>query len=162
MIPFGQTLPKEVRMKPVRTMILIADDAVGRFLVNDGVGKGLAELAQLRAGDFPEDAVAYSDRPARASHGPSGQVRHSVEPRHSAEELARGTFARHLCQALDSHWRSADPQRLVIAAPAKMLGVIRSEIGEGPAGALHAELTKDLTGIPLHDLAPHFADVLAL
>lgn len=149
-------------MKPVRTMILIADDATARFLVNDGVGKGLAQLAQLHASDFPEDALAYSDRPNRGNHGPSGQIRHSAEPRHSVEELGRESFARHVCHALDSHWRSADPQRLVIAAPAKMLGIIRSEIGEAPAKALLAELSKDLTPIPLHDLAPHFADVLAL
>ena len=149
-------------MKPVRTLVLIADDRAARFLVNDGVGKGLREVTGLDARDFADSAGIPAGEIYRSSHGPTGRVRHAIDPRKTIEEQARQAFVGHVVAALNSHWTAEVPDRLVIAAPAKVLGLLRRRLAGAPARAVHAELSKDLVGLPLRDLAPHFADVLAL
>lgn len=149
-------------MKPVRTLILIADDRVARFLINDGVGKGLREHAGLSASAFPDAVVRPEGEIYQSSHGPSGQVRHGMDPRSSIEEQAREAFVAHVAAALEAHWRELTPERLILAAPAKVLGLLRRRLTGPQTRALHAELSKDLTGLPLRDLASHFGDVLAL
>jgi protein required for attachment to host cells len=149
-------------MKPVRTLVLIVDDRAARFLVNDGVGKGLREVASLDARDFPDAAGPAPGEIYRSAHGPTGQVRHGIDPRSTIEEQARLAFVGHVVAALDSRWTAEVPDRLVLAAPAKVLGLLRRRLAGAPARAVHAELSKDLVGLPLRDLAPHFAQVLAL
>jgi protein required for attachment to host cells len=150
-------------MKPVRTLILVADDVVARILVNDGVGKGLREVAGLSARQFPGDRPRQAGELYQSSHGASsGQVRHGIDPRTSVHEHARENFVRHVVEALDRQWRDLRPDRLIVAAPAKVLGVLRARLSGAPAQSIHAELGKDLTGVPLHDLGAHFEDVLAV
>ena len=52
-------------MKPDRTLVLMADDAEARFLINEGPGTGLKELAGLSTAQFPDLQIEYQDRPVR-------------------------------------------------------------------------------------------------
>lgn len=149
-------------MKPVRTLIVLADDAAARFLVNDGVGKGLREVAVLDVSQFPQDSLVYADRKGRSSGGGRVQGRHAVDPHTALEVQHRGRFAAHLIEALAEQWRSQAPDRLILAAPPKMLGDLRGRLPAGPAAALLTDLPKDLVNTPLADLPRHLAKVLAV
>ncbi len=149
-------------MKPVRTLVLVADDESARFLLNEGVGTGLREVAGLAASQFADTQIEFVDRPGRQTGGPGGVARHGFDPHDNVDEQGRMRFAHHLTEALDQEWGQAKPDRLIIAAPAKMLGVLRDRIKGAPAAALHADLAKDLVNVPVHDLAEHFKDVLSV
>ena len=149
-------------MKPKRTLILLADDRSARFLLNDGPGKGLRELASITTVDFDDTSIAYEDRPGRQTGGPGGVARHGFDAHETADELGRERFARHVAASLDRQWAKAAPDQLIVAAPPKMLGVLRSRVGSKLAEALLADLAKNLTGIPLNDLAVHFQDIVRL
>lgn len=145
-------------MKPVRTLVIVADDENARFVLNEGVGKGLSECAVLSVAQFAEDTITYDDRPGRGSGGAAG--RHGYEAGATADEMGRDRFARHLSEALEQEWRELSPDRLILVAPPKMLGVLRTKIGSGPRAAVSAELAKDLVKVPLADLAGHLESVL--
>ncbi|OYX41963.1 MAG: hypothetical protein B7Z02_13855 [Rhodobacterales bacterium 32-67-9] len=149
-------------MKPIRTLVVVAGEESARFFLNEGVGKGLRALCDLSARQFSDAKVDYSDRPGRQTGGPGGTARHGFDPHDSVDEQERARFARRVTEALDQEWAEARPDRLVVAAPAKMLGLLRGLIRGAPAAALHADLAKDLVNVPVHDLPGHFADVLPL
>jgi protein required for attachment to host cells len=149
-------------MKSTRTLILVADDETARFFVNDGVGKGLREIAGLTARQFADAKIAYMDAPGRSSAGPGGMAKHGFDPHATADEEGRANFAGYVLQALETEWTQAKPDQLVIAASPKMLGVLRPRLSGAPAKALLADLAKDLVNIPLPDLPKHFAKIIAL
>ncbi|MCV2868379.1 host attachment protein [Defluviimonas sp. WL0002] len=149
-------------MKPVRTMIVIADDALARFVLNEGLGKGLSESAVVSAHQFAEDQVGYGDRPGRSSAGPGGTAKHGFAPHQSADEEGRARFARRVAEALEQEWQGLNPDRLILVAAPKMLGSLRKEIGTVRRASLSAELPKDLVKVPLIELEAHLGVVLAL
>lgn len=146
-------------MKPIVTLVLLADDAAARILINEGIGKGLREHAVLSLTQFADAQVGYDDRPGRQTGSPAGAHRHGLDPHETADALSRARFARHLAEALDQEWAQLRPDRLIIAASPKMLGVLRDSIKGAPAAALHADLAKDLMQVTLRDLPGHFADI---
>lgn len=145
-------------MKPVRTLILIADDVTARFVVNEGVGKGLREECVLSVSQFAQDQVSFEDRPGRGSGGAGG--RHGYETGATADDMGRARFARHVSEALDQEWRALSPDRLILVAPPKMLGVLRGALGPEPRAALLADLAKDLVKVSLVELAGHLEPVI--
>ena len=149
-------------MKSVTTMIVIADDKVARFLLNEGVGKGLREVADMAASQFPEDTREFSDRPGRSTAGAGGAARHGVDAQTGLEQQHRSRFAAHVLQALDQAWTQCAPDRMILAAPPKMLGELRARLQGRPKAALMADVPKDLVNVPLPKMAAHFADLLAL
>lgn len=149
-------------MKPIRTLVLLADDETARFLLNEGVGKGLSELSELKAQEFGDTDVEYADRRGRQTGGANDMGRHGFEPSTSIEKQEREKFLSHVITRLESEWKKHGPDRFVLAAPAKTLGALRDRLSGAPAAALHGDLSKDLTKIPVRDLPRHFADILPM
>ncbi|MFO1174446.1 MAG: host attachment protein [Paracoccaceae bacterium] len=149
-------------MKPVRTLFLVAGEHDARFLLNDGVGKGLAEVAVLGISQFPEASAEYSDRPGRHSAAAGRMAVHGLDPHQTLDEQHRERFARRVAEALGQQWTAQGPDRLIMAAPPKMLGLLRDAIDGPAAAALLADLPKDLVRIPTHDLPSHFAELIAV
>lgn len=147
-------------MKPVTTLVLLASEAEARLLVNTGPGKGLRELAGLRAEDFPETDQGFSDAAGRQSAAP-GIARHGFEPRETAREARRGSFAALTVEALAEAWRKGGYDRIVIAAAPKLLGELRARMPADMAGAVMADLPKDLVKVALRSLPSHFSEVAA-
>lgn len=147
-------------MKPERTLVLLADDAEARFLVNDGPGKGLREVAVLALSQFADANIGYTDRPGRNTGGPAGAARHGIDPRETAEEQSRARFADYIADALDQEWPQVRADRLVVAASPKMLGVLRKALRGAPSAALAGDLAKDLIRIPAADLPRHFEGLI--
>lgn len=147
-------------MKAVRTLVLLADDREARFLVNEGVGKGLRQVGHLAGGDSEATAAGFADQRGRGQAAP-GAARHGMEPATTEEELRRDVFAARVVEEAAARWSADGYDRLMIAAPAKMLGELRARLPKPLAGAVAAELAKDLVHVPLKDLPGHFAEVAA-
>lgn len=146
-------------MKPIRTLVLVADDQTARFLLNEGIGKGLRELAGLSAAQFLDAKVEFDDRPGRQTGGPGNMARHGFDPGDKADEAGRSRFAGYVTEELDREWKRVKPDRLILAAAPKMLGELRSRLNGAPAAALHGDLAKDLVKVAARNLPDHFADI---
>ena len=146
-------------MKPVRTLVLVADDQTARFLINEGIGKGLKEVAGLSAAQFLDAQIEYDDRPGRQTGGPGGVARHGFDPGEKADAAGRSRFAGYVAEELAREWKRVKPDRLILAAAPKMLGELRSRLNGAPAAALHGDLAKDLVKVSAKDLPGHFADI---
>jgi protein required for attachment to host cells len=149
-------------MKPVRSLILIANDDMARFFVNEGVGKGMSEKLCISRAQFRAEAVGHDDRPGRAFGGPGGMARHAFDRRQDEDDLERERFAQHVVEALESEWRALAPDRLFVAAAPRMLGALRVRIPRAQAAAMTGELAKDLVPLPAAELPAHFEGLLAL
>lgn len=149
-------------MKPVVTLVLLANQYAARFFLNDGVGKGLREVLALSARQFPEIDNWYADRSGRGGVRPAsgGQVQ-SYDRRESEDEMIRARFARRILEALDKEWRGSGANRLILAAPAKMLGHLRDGLAADPKAALVGDMPKDLLKVEARDLPPYFKDMAA-
>jgi protein required for attachment to host cells len=145
-------------MRPDRTLVLMADDAEARFLINQGPGTGLTEHACLMADQFPDLAIGHEDRAGRHTGG--GSPGHSIDPRDTIEVQRRERFAQHVARALDQEWRQVRADRLVVAAPPKMLGILRKALSGPAAAALAGDLAKNLLNTPAIDLPKHFAGLV--
>lgn len=143
-------------MKAIRTFIIIANDGEARFLENSGVGRGVQELAVFDHVEGP----GYADFSGRSQGGP-GVARHGFERTTSEEEVARRDFAKFLLKEAAGRWKEGY-DRLLVAAPPKMLGVLRDNLDGPMAAGLSGDLDKDLTKIAVADLPEHFADLAAL
>lgn len=149
-------------MKPVKTWIVVADAARTRVFLNDGPGRGLSEIPEKsREEDLKETRDINSDKPGRAFDS-GGQGRHAMEPPTDPKRHAKARAAKDLaCMLADAHRKQAF-DRLILIAPPAMLGDLRGALPKMLEGALHGELSKDLTHADARELEGHLADMLAV
>ncbi|MFC2968146.1 host attachment protein [Acidimangrovimonas pyrenivorans] len=162
----GSRLPatdllQEGRMKPVRTMIVLANEKRFRLLMNEGVGKGLTEIEDRGREEFPEVETEFSDRPGRNTASDGGS-RHGFQPHETEREQIRDRFAARLVEEIAAAFDGEGADQLVIAAAPRMLGELRADLSEALRSKISAELDKDLLKIPLTELEAHLKDVLAV
>ena len=147
-------------MKPTKTWILVADGGRARILEVAGKGKVLRMISGSDAKlDNPPSHEQGRDRPARV-HELVGNVRHAVEPRHDPHRARETLFARQLGAMLGGYAARNDFDRLVLVAPAAMLGDLRRALQPQVLEKVVAEVDKDLTKIPTHNVLAHINDVL--
>lgn len=144
-------------MKPKRTFVILANEQEARFLQSEGPGKGLTELVALENGE----GVRYAERPGRSQAAP-GTGRHGFDRPTSEREQDRERFAAEVAKAAEARWAKGNYDRALMAAPPKMLGALRAEIGKELSDAMVADLPKDLLKIRVEDLPAHFEDVIIL
>lgn len=147
-------------IKSPKTWILIADSSRARILRHCGPGKG---LEAVDGHDFRSEQRKLrdilADRPGRV-HDSAGKSRHAMEPATDAVRQDETAFARSLAAVLAKALRRRQFDRLVLVAPPKALGDLRSELSAPVQAALIAEVNKDLTGVPNPDVANHLENVL--
>jgi len=149
-------------MKPVRTWIVVADGGQARFLLNEGPGKGLAPAIKQKAEEArkPTREVG-SDRPGRV-HDRFGPGRHTMVPRVDWHQFEKQKFAREMAAILDGAAEKRAFDRLVLVAPPKTLGTLRSAIRKNTAKLVTAEVPKDLTQVTVGELPDHLGNVIVL
>ncbi len=146
------------------TWILVAHDAGARVFENHGPGKGLELLETI---EHPEgrarDRDMVSDRPGRSFRKDSGDPRRASMSRNEGpHERAVSDFARALANKLRQARVQNRCGRLVLVAPPRFLGLLRSSL-DGPTtqlvvGSVH----KDLASAKEAELIEHLSKVIAI
>jgi protein required for attachment to host cells len=142
------------------TRVLVAHDAGARWFDARGPGKGLVQRGEV---DFEDGRRHHgeldADRPGSA--GRAGGGRHSYAPSRDAKDMACAHFAKELAADLAREFRAGDFARLVLVAPPRFLGVLKSALDPQLERALLATLAKDLPRASIDELitqlGPHVA-----
>jgi protein required for attachment to host cells len=145
-----------------KTYVLIADGVRARLFVVESGTAGLKPALgrELIGTNLPSREIG-SDRPGR-SVGSAGSGRHAMEPPTDPHRHAERAFAQEVAAVLEDARRRNDFQHLVVVAPPKALGDLRAEFSDALRDRVTAELHKDLTKVPIHDLPSHLAEVLGI
>lgn len=149
-------------MKHDRIWIVVADGSRAQIFLNSGPGTGLVPAMQhaLVADNRPSGSIS-SDRPGRTFDS-AGSGRHAMEPSTDPHRHAQISFAHDVAELLEKEGKAkAFEQILIIAAP-RMLGDLRSALGEETKKLVIGELDKDLTKLSINDLSSHLEDMVKL
>jgi len=138
---------------------VIASEGEAKFMKNEGVGKGLEEVASVTIDVLNPEAHEFADDPGRNTAAP-GMGRHAFDPDTPEREHKRREFADVVAERLKKLWDKGGYHRIVVAAPPKMLGELRGRMGP-LAEKIYAEVDKDLVNTPVRELPERFADVAA-
>jgi protein required for attachment to host cells len=149
-------------MKQTRTWILIADGARARILETTGNRQDMhlipGSASQL---DSPPSRDLGRDAPGRVYES-VGHVRHAIEPRRDPHTGLEALFASQIATMLADYAAKDSFDRLVVVAPAGMLGNLRKMIEPQVREKIVAEIDKDLTRVPNGEIAAHITQVVGV
>lgn len=130
------------------TWVLIADGEKALFLRNDLDEKNPdLNVVRIEEQENPSDAEQGSEPPGRMDD--TGVRQRSALQETDWHELAKTRFADDLADLLYRYAHKSDFSRLVLVAPAKVLGELRKKMHKEVADRVVAEIHKDLTNHPL-------------
>lgn len=149
-------------MKPVRTLIVVADGGKAFFWRHDGPGKRLIHLAELDfAEKSPRSHELGDDHPGRV-YASKGSRRSAMQPRSDPHDQMETQFAHRIIERTSAIFEANEAEKLIIAAAPRALGELRKMLPKSLASHLTATLDKDLTKTPVAELPKHFEGVLAV
>ena len=137
---------------PSGALVLISDGKRARFLRNKGK-PGRIELVTEREVEQENPATREqgTDRPGRYP-GSDGVSRNAVEQT-DWHQLAEERFAAEIADTLYRMGHAHEFMDLVVVAPPKTLGTLRSAFHPEVAGRVVAEVAKDLTSHSVANVA---------
>ncbi len=149
-------------MKPTTTWILIADGARAHIFANHGPGKGIEVVdGTAFSADHRPDRELMSDKPGRSFES-VGSTRHAIQPHSDPHRELKRAFSERLAAMLDKKLSEKAYDRVILVAPPVTLGDLRSALSANVKAVVYAELDKDLTKTPVHELPGHLGAVLAV
>jgi len=149
-------------MRKKVTWIIVADGSRARFLANEGPGKGLhaAIDREFRHEALPTRELG-TEKPGRTA--PSvGTNRSAIEPHVDWHQFEKDKFGQAMADLLNDAAARKSFDNLIIVAPPRTLGTLRSALSTHTAERIRAEIPKDLTQVPLQEMPEHLKDVLAV
>jgi protein required for attachment to host cells len=134
--------------------VVVCDGA--KALVLENVGD--AKFPNLKTRDVHEQKSLAthelgSGAPGR-SHSSLGHGRSAVAQT-DWHDQAEQTFLTELAQRLDAAVKSHQVKSMILVAPPRALGMIRSIYSQALRGAVRAEVDKDLVKLPVHEIEKH-------
>ena len=149
-------------MKARKTWILIADGARARIVEHDGPGTGLKPALSFEyAASHAPTRDFGTDKPGRGM-GRDGGSHHTKDSKVDWHTFEKHLFAIELAKELGKAQSKGAFDDLVLVAPPKTLGELRTALGPGVKKQVAAEVGKDLTHLSLHDLGDHLGDIIRL
>ena len=142
------------------TWIIVAESARARIFTVSEIGGKFQEVADL---SHPEsrlhDRELSSDLPGRTfdSHGDG---RHAMEQATGPQEQEAQAFATEITRQIDRGQREGNFDSLVLVAPPKFLGRLRSELSKSARNALIGELDKNLVETDTKTIERHVSALL--
>ena len=128
--------------------VVVTDGAHARFLAPN-----LKATRLLSAG--PDDLTSpdaktrasglKSDRPGRTFSSSRSGERHALEPKHDHHKLEKHKFSASVVAVLDRARSRHSFEDLIIVAPRRSIGEIRSLLSDRVRECLREEISKDLT-----------------
>ncbi|MGB1547872.1 MAG: host attachment protein [Alphaproteobacteria bacterium] len=149
--------------KPQKTWILIADGARARILhhvTGEESLEPVLEEADLKSRQHTRELG--TDKPGRTHESIADGSRHAMAPRVDWHEFEKHLFAKEVAKILNHATQEHAFDRLVLVAPPKILGELRNLLDKTTQAHVTAEINKDLTGVPLHDLPVHLDAALKI
>ena len=145
------------------TWIVVADGQRASVFHNDGPGKGLQTVDGLggaRSGARSHDITSDKSGRMQGFAGASGGA--AMGARTDPHELEEARFTEHLAGEINQAALEKRFDRLILAAPARTLGILRKTLSSHATERVIAELDKDLTKSKPADLANHLETFLAV
>ena len=139
---------------PAKSWVLVCDGSKSLLFQNEGDGLQLdLQLRQSRAEAGEPTRNMATDRPGRA-FASRGKGRSAVESA-DLHELAEQKFLKDLADELERTIQAENVSDLVIVAPARAMGVLRTCLGPRTRTALKTEIGKDLCKLPVTEIEAH-------
>jgi protein required for attachment to host cells len=145
--------------KPI-IWVLVADATRARLFQVEQPQQTLTPASgeELIGSNLPSREIA-SDRPGR-SFDRGGQGRHVMEPSTDPARHAQEEFARDVVRLLDEKRKRGSFDRLIVVAPPQFLGDLRTLMPRQLQEAVNAEVAKDLSKLPPHELQDRLREIL--
>ena len=146
------------------TWIVVAHEAGGRFFENHGRGTGLELVEEIEHADGrARDRDMASDRPGRAFRKNSGDPsRASMGQSEGPHDRAVSDFARALADKLKDARVQNRCNCLVLIAPPRFLGLLRSSLDGPTAQLVIVSLDKDFAASKKSELVERLSEVVTL
>lgn len=140
---------------PKHTWVMVADGAHAQLFVPDDeattlVPAELPGLTEVEIHDYAKDTA--SDRPGRTFSSSSGGPRHAIEPHHDAHKMEKHKLAAAVAKALDHACGAGQFQNLILIAPKRSVGELRSLLSERVQDRIVSVIPKDLTKASIPEL----------
>ncbi len=137
---------------PFDAWILVADGRKALLLRNatDEQRPDLKVLKTIEQPDNPRTSEHGTDKPGRTTDAGTG--RHSAIEQTDWHDLAERDFAANVVDMMERHHRDGDFSKLVVVAPARTLAELRQRFSKELGTTILAELDKDLTKHPVHEI----------
>ena len=148
-------------MKKIREVwVVVADGAKARFYTANhkmsafepvGPSIAISTDAKLHARELK------SDRPGRSISSSRTGLRHAIEPQHDYHKMEKHRFTQAIAEHLESALNRQAFDGLVIVAPRRSLGELRTLLNDAVKARVQAEVAKDLTRESAEMLWEHLA-----
>lgn len=137
---------------PNGALILVGDGRKALFLRNKGAQTHIELTAErVLEQDDPPTREQGTDRPGRYRGG-DGAAKSAFEQT-DWHQLAEDRFAVEISDALNRLARENKFNQLILVAPPKVLGVLRTHLHKETAARIVGEIHKDLTAHPIPEIA---------
>jgi len=143
----------KIKTKP--TWIVVMDSAVAHFyaLRAGEAGPTIEKVDEsIEAGLHRYASDLKSDKPGRGFAHAGTSARHAIEPAHDYHKLEKHDFVRAVAASLERAYDAHAFERLVLVAPARSLGELRSELRGKVKTTLWHEIPKDFVKLGVQDL----------
>ena len=136
---------------PTNALVLVGDGKRALFLRNRGTPRHIELITEREmTQDNPPNREHGTERPGRYL-GADGVSRSAFEQT-DWHQQAEKRFAVEIADTLYQMEHAHEFHELVVVAPPKMLGDLRSKLHEEVANCVVAEVPKDLTGHPIPEI----------
>jgi protein required for attachment to host cells len=143
------------------TWVVVADGARARILERKGRGKPLALVDEMSSPDSRRPTRDQgTGKPGRGFSPISG--RHEFSDPVDWHEAAKSEFLRELAERILGLSRENAFDEIILVAPPKALGELRSRLGGQLGRRLKAEINKDLTQLSVHELPARLKEIAHL
>lgn len=133
------------------TWVMVGDGEKALFFRNEGDATyPNFEVVDVLEHENPKTADQGADRPGRAFASVGG--RRSAMQETNWHKLEKHRFAKEIADALYTAAHRDQYSKLVIAAPPMIMGDIRKALHKEVSEKVVAEVSKDLTNMPAHEI----------
>lgn len=137
-----------------KTWVLVCDGSKALLFQNIGDAQAInLKMVETFVEPHAPARELGTDRPGRA-HESMGDSRSSMQES-DLHQQAEDRFLRDVAAKIDAMVRSATIAALVIAAPPKALGVLRTSVSHATKAVIKREIAKDMVKLPTTEIQRH-------